>query len=359
MRTVNILSRRYVELTGAIHNHSSFSYDCDVEIGAILQAAFKNQLDYLTINDHHAIPDEKVVRQELQRVKDENGYEPFVITGSELNDPEDNHHLLTFGQDVPQGNRQVEEYIQEIRENSGLLFAAHPYERRICKDYPLYIWEKVEQLEKVDGMEIWNFTSSWLSKLHPRRNGLLFVLFPSLFVKNPFQQNLILWDNLNSKGFRIAAIGSTDAHGTNHRFLFIRFRVLTHRFLFSTIRTNVLLPEEVELSEKNILQALKRGNSYIVNYRAGNPYNFYAGIGNGEEKVVSFGEEIVWEKDLKFFYMLPKYAVIKLIKDGEIVASQNNRYGSFPVNSTGIYRLQIERLGASWIFTNNIYVIND
>jgi len=359
MRTVNILSRRYIELTGAIHNHTSYSYDCDVGLDTILQAAHKNQLDYFTINDHHAIPDENVVREELQRVKTELGYEPFVITGSELNDPEDNHHLLTFGYNVPEGNRPVEEYIDEIKGKSGFLFAAHPYEKRICKDYPLYIWEKVELLEKVDGMEIWNYTSSWLSKLNPNRNGLFLVLFPSLFVKNPFQQNLILWDDLNRKGFRVAAIGSTDAHGTNHKFLFIHFRVLTHKFLFSTVRTNVLLPADVEPSNEAILQAIKMGNSYIINYRAGFPYNFYAGIGNNEEKVVSFGEEIRWEKNLKFFYMLPKYAVIKLIKDGEVVASQNNRYGSFSINSTGNFRLQIERLGAVWILTNYIYVINE
>jgi len=357
MRTVNILNRRYTELTGAIHNHSNFSYDCDVTLDTILNAALKNRLDYLTINDHHAVPDEEDITRSLQKYKEEKAYEPYLLTGSELNDSEEHHHLLTFGRKYQEKDRAIEEYIELIKSDGGVIFAAHPYEKRVCKDYPLYIWAKIDLLEKVNGMEIWNYSSSWLSKLHPRRNGIFLLLFPNWFVRNPFRENLILWDNLNNKGFRISAIGSTDAHGTNYKALFIRFRVLTHKFLFRTIRTNVLLGEDIPLSNDSILNALKNGNSYVVNYTLGNPYNFYAGIGNDAGEGVSFGEEIEWQKNLKFFYMLPKNCSVKLYKDGYLHAQQNNRYGSFPIPSTGFYRLQIERFGAGWIFTNNIYVI--
>ncbi len=357
MRSVKILKRKYTELTGTIHNHSNFSYDCDVKIDTILKAARKHRLDYLTINDHHALMDEDVLEQGLQKFREEYSYKPFVLAGSELNDPEEYHHLLTFGDNLPYKELTAEEYIDEIRSRGKVLFAAHPYEKRVCKDYPLYIWEDVDLLEKVDGLEIWNFSSSWLSKLHPRRNGLLLLLFPSWFVRNPFPENLILWDNLNRKGIKTSAIGSTDAHATVHKTLFVRFRVLTHNYLFKTIRTNVLLPEGISPDNRNILQALKNGNSYIVNYRQGYPYNFYAGIGNEEGSAVSFGEEIKWEKNLKFYYYLPKNAAVSLVRDGEIIARQNNSYGSFPITSTGNYRLQAERFAAGWIFTNNIYVV--
>ena len=135
--------------------------------------------------------------------------------------------------------------------------------------------------------------------------------------------------------------------------------MLTHKFLFSTIRTNVLLKEDCLPSNDNILKALKNGNSYIANYSLGNPYNFYAGIGNDKGEGVSFGEEIRWDKDLKFFYMLPKNSSVTLLKDGNVIAHQNNRYGSFPITSMGNYRLQVERFGAGWIYTNNIYVVNE
>lgn len=358
MRTVNILNRSYTELTGVIHNHSNYSYDCDVNLETILQAAYKNRLDYLTLNDHHAITDPEEATLVLSKFKDAKAYEPYLLVGSELNDPEEYHHILAFNCEVTEKDKTAEEYIALIRKNKGILFAAHPYEKRICKDYPLYIWPKIELLEKIDGMEIWNYTSSWLSKLHPRRNGIFLVLFPNWFVRNPFKENFILWDNLNNKGLKISAIGSTDAHGTNHKSLFFRFRILTHKFLFRTIRTNVLIDKELPVNNNSILNGLKKGNSYVVNYALGYPYNFYAGIGNEDGQGVSFGEEILWQKNLKFFYMLPKNCSVTLYKDGYVLAKQNNRFGSFPVNSTGFYRLQIERFGAGWIFTNNIYVVN-
>lgn len=357
MRIVGFLSRRYTELTGAIHNHSNYSYDCDVEIDTIIESAFKSRLDYLTLNDHHAIPDCKEIEKQLRLSQEKNGYQPIVIAGCELNDPNDYHHLLAFGMKCPNNGKTAEEYIKDIRDSSGYLFAAHPFEKRVCKDYPLYIWEKIDLLEKVDGLEIWNFSSSWLCNLHPRRNGLLLLLFPNWFVRKPFRENLLLWDNLIKRGLRISAIGSTDAHGTNHKTLFIRFRILTHKYLFGTIRTNVLLAEGQEKSSENILQALKKGNSYIVNYRLGNPYNFYAGIGSEEGLGVSFGEEIKMRKNLRFYYMMPCNATVSLIKDGETIAKQNNKYGSFPIESAGNYRLQMERFSAGWIYTNYIYVL--
>ncbi|OQX70562.1 MAG: hypothetical protein B6D62_04490, partial [Candidatus Cloacimonas sp. 4484_275] len=55
-----------------------------------------------------------------------------------------------------------------------------------------------------------------------------------------------------------------------------------------------------EISKENILQALKNGNSYLVNYKVGNPYNFYAGISaNGKSAV--FGEKIQFQEEMKFY----------------------------------------------------------
>jgi hypothetical protein len=358
MQSVTILKRKYRELSGAIHNHSCFSYDCDICLDTILKAAHKHRLDYFTLNDHQAVVDQETLEKSLERFRTEKAYLPFVFGGSELNDPDDRHHLLVFESALPADNLPVEEYIERVREEKGFLFAAHPFEKRVCKDYPLYIWDKTELLEKVDGLEIWNFSSSWLSKLHPRRNGFLLLFFPGWYVRNPFPENLKLWDDLNRKGKRISAIGSTDAHGTRHQLLFIKFRILTHNYLFRTIRTNVLLSEEIVPSKNNILQALKRGNSYIVNYRQGYPYRFYAGIGNRTGKGVSFGEEIKWEKGLEFFYNLPHPATVKLIKDGIMIKKEKRKCGSFPIASPGFYRLQVERLGAAWIITNNIYVVS-
>lgn len=357
MLDINFLNRKYNILTGAVHNHTEHSYDSTAKIEDVLEAAKVNRLDYLTINDHHAIFPDELLDSALKELKEKTKYEPIVIVGTELNDKNKAHHILIFDKEFPLENSSIESYLELLKSREEISFAAHPYEERVSDKYPLYTWNKLDLLEKVTGLEIWNFSSSWLSKLNPKVNGLLLLIFPNLFVRKPFKQSLILWDNLNRKGLRKSAIGSTDAHSTAYKLGFINITVLSHKYLFGTIRTNLLIDQSVPVSRVSILKALAKGNSYIVNYRLGNPMRFYAGIGHTAGFGVSFGEEIPWEEDLKFYFRLPHNARVSLIKDGEIIDEQVHYYGSFDLKGKGYYRLQIERNGMGWIYTNNIYVI--
>jgi len=106
----------------------------------------------------------------------------------------------------------------------------------------------------------------------------------------------------------------------------------------------------------DILQALKEGKSYIVNYKMGIPYNFYAGIKCGDNSAV-FGEEIELQEGARFYYRLPKISKIKLFHNGVIIEKQFKEKGFFEITEKGFYRLEITRWGRGWIYTNNIYVI--
>ncbi|MFA7598819.1 MAG: PHP domain-containing protein, partial [Candidatus Cloacimonas sp.] len=243
MTTVNFLNRQYTELTGAVHNHTEYSHDCDVKIEKILIAAKENRLDYFTLNDHHSVYPETELNKALGSFKNKKGYKPIVILGTELNDPKKQHHLLIFDSHFTEERKEIEEYLEEYEKRDSLMFAAHPYEERASNKYPLYIWERTDLLERLDGLEIWNYASSWLSKLNPATNGILMYLFPHRFVRKPFPKSIVLWDNLNLKGLRKSAVGSTDAHSTVKRYGFLKLKILTHKYLFGTVRTNVLLPE--------------------------------------------------------------------------------------------------------------------
>lgn len=356
MRKVHLLQRDFTELTGTVHNHTQYSFDCDVSVKKILSTARKHLLDYVTLNDHNCIVPEDKLKAALNSLSDTKGSLPIVIRGSELNDPEDNNHLLVFNGVVPEDNLPIAETIALQKQTKAVLFAAHPYETRADKQFPLYIWNDYKQLSNLHGMEIWNYASSWLSKLNPSKNGVFLVLFPNLFIRKPFTENLKLWDEQNLSGNRLAAIGSTDSHGTKHRLLFFNIRILTHNQLFKTIRTNVLINEGEKIDEKSILTALANGNSYIANYRMGYPYNFYAGISKENNAGVTFGEEIDYKDGLKLYYRLPKHSRIELLRNGTKVAEQNEKCGWFPIEETGNYRLEITRYGFGWIYTNNIYV---
>ena len=92
MKKKNIFDRKFIELTGCIHNHTEYSFDASIPMSQVIKAAKKNNLDYITINDHRnkkAKNDPAVLNER----------ELLVIVGIELNDPENNNHFLVFNSD--------------------------------------------------------------------------------------------------------------------------------------------------------------------------------------------------------------------------------------------------------------------
>jgi len=349
MKNKNIFNKKYFELTGCVHNHTTYSFDGEVKLKKIIKAAKKNELDFITINDHST---KEALNDEF--VKKENDL--IIIVGVEINDPSKNNHLLVFNSDEIIVNKKVEEYLKKYAASEAICFAAHPFEERASSRFRKYLWTDKKN-DSFDGIEIWNYLSEWIGKLKPSFNGLLFILFPSLFVKRPHPESIKFWDDLNKSGKRRSAIGSVDAHSEKFDKFGLNFSFLTHKTLFSSIRTNVLITENSSVDQQNILKALKKGNSYIVNYKRGNPYNFYAGIANQNGKSAVFGEELEFSEDLNYYFRLPKIARVKLFKDGEKIASKVDEKGKFKISQKGNYRLEVYRFGYGWIFTNNIYVI--
>jgi len=348
MKNKNIFNKKYFELTGCIHNHTEYSFDAQVKLSKIIRAAKKNSLDYITINDHHT-----KAAQNDDAVKKENNL--IVIVGVEVNDPGNNNHFLVFNSDEIIEGKEAKEYVQRYADSNAICFAAHPFEKRASKKFRKYIWTD-KKIDGFDGIEVWNYLSEWIGKLNPKLNGLIFILFPSLFVKKPFKEAIEYWDTLNKEGKRRSAIGSVDAHSERMEKFGFKFSFLTHKTLFSSIRTNVLITENHSIDQKNILIALKNGNSYIINYKRGNPYDFYAGIASKTESAV-FGEELPLSKEMYFYFKLPKIARVRLIKNGKKIASKLDEKGRFTITQKGNYRLEIYRFGFAWIFTNNIYII--
>lgn len=351
MRYQKIFKKDYLELTGTIHNHTNLSYDCDVPLPKILKEATKARLDYITVNDHDVLYSKDELAKICEKFPD-----VTVISGCEVNDDKEKHHLLVFDSQEVYSNIPAEDYLSEYRTREAVIFAAHPYEERKAKKFSLYKWENEDLLLNVDAVEIWNFSSSWLSKLQPKFNGILMVIFPNLYVKKPFKYSIKLWDDLNKKKM-IPAIGSTDAHGTIHSLFGLKFRILSHRYLFGTVRTNVLIEKQNEtINEEKVLLALKNGNSYIVNYKMGRPYNFFCGITDGKENQAICGETIKYKEDLFYYFNLPFDCRVKFYHNGRMLFSTYDNKAKIPIKKKGFYRIEVTRFNYGWIYTNNIYV---
>ncbi len=349
MKKKNIFTRSFYELTGCIHNHSLYSYDGSISLARIIREAKMRELDYITINDHNTIKaaEDKHVRKEKDL---------FVIVGMEVNDANRDHHYLVFNSQDIVSKTDVQEYVRYYRNQDAIGFAAHPIEKRACPSFRKYEWLQKE-VDDFNGIEIWNYLSEWIGKMRPKINGLFLVLLPSLFVIKPLRETLEWWDKLNADGKRKSAIGSVDAHTEKMRKFGINFKFLRHRTLYKAIRTNVLIECSKLVNEESILVALKNGNSYIANYKNGNPYNFFAGISNSEVNA-TFGEDIKLREGLKFYFRLPCIGKVTLFRNGKKIRSKRDEKGSFDITRTGNYRLEITRFGRGWIYTNNIYVID-
>ncbi len=343
-----IFQRNYVELTGCLHVHTEYSFDSETALSKVIKAAHRRQLDYLGINDHlsNAAEQDSHLRAEKKLI---------MIPGFEINDPENNNHLLVYGNREVLRDREASEYVPYYQEQGAITFAAHPFERRATKRIRKYVWTDTK-VDQFSGLEIWNALSNWVSKVRPTLNGLIWVLLAQNFIRRPSRAAIRWWDELNRSGKHKAAIGSVDAHGLIFRKFGIKITFLKHHFMFNSVRTNVLLPEGRTVDKKNILSALAEGRSYIVNYRRGIPYNFYAGIAAKEEAGVSFGEEIEYKEGLFFYYLLPKIARVLLYCKGEMINQQVSEKGRFEVTGPGNYRLEILLNRKGWIYTNNIYV---
>ncbi len=344
MKKKNIFGRKFFELTGCIHNHSKYSFDSKIEVKKIIEDACKERLDYITINDHmvHQAQADIPKKEELT-----------AIVGIEINDKKRNNHTLVFNSDKIIKDKNAAEFLEEYKKDGAICFAAHPIEKRASAFFRKYPWTD-HNVDNFSGLEIWNFLSNWVGGLNPITNGISHILFSNLYVRKPYRELLKYWDDLNIKHDKKVAIGSIDAHTETWQKFGIKISFLKHRQLFRTIRTNVLLENETD--EQSILKALQEGNSYIVNYKRGIPYNFYAGISAKSGDNAIFGEKISFQNNLKFYYNLPKNAKVDLFCNGEKIASQYNERGNFAIDKPGFYRLEITKMKLGWIYTNNIYV---
>ncbi len=351
----SIFGKDIYEYTGVIHIHTEYSFDGHGSLKEIIETAAQEDIDFLLITDHRNMD----VKGDLPSLS---SHTIVPIIGFEMNDAQKNNHYLIFDVDtIFPLSMKVNEYVREVRNQGGTGFIAHPFEKRRSKrTLRTYKWTDWSVTD-VDGMEIWNYISEWTDKLSIPWNVIQKVLFPNTSIRRPNKDAVKKWDELQNLGKRIPAIGSVDSHQNKYSWGPFSLSFLPHKKLFKTIRTNILMRESI--ANKNpqelILDKLKAGNSYIVNYTQADPEMFYCGIDS--EKSGSFalpGEEIsLADKELTLFVYVPQDCHVKIIENGTVVHTQYRNKVSYPINERGFYRVEIYLGHKAWIFTNPIYVI--
>lgn len=345
------------EYIGAMHMHSVYS-DGSGEVKEIAKAASETGLDFILLTDHNT----------LRALKE--GFEGWygntlLLVGCELNDKQNKNHYLAFGIEEAYSTRlSAAEYVKRVKEEGGIGFIAHPHEKRThMKEHPPYPWTDWD-VEGFDGIEIWNHMSEWMENL-TEENKYQSFLHPLKTIVAPQKKTLRLWDDLNLKR-KAAGVGGVDAHAHKYNLLgFLEVEIFPYKVLFKSIRTHILLKEEIKKSRASdsllkakhaVYSALAYGSSFIANDYHGNSkgFRFFA---EADKKIYNMGDKLPNHKNVKLRITIPQHAAeIKLIRNGRIIETWESQDALFTVNSKGIYRVEVYLNEKAWIFSNHIRI---
>ena len=354
------------EYCGAIHIHSLYS-DGTGKIDDIAKFADESGLDYIIMTDHNTLkPKEDGYERWLNNV--------MVIIGYELNDINNKNHYLVFGLDKVVGTFKdigngelgsrlsAAQYVSQVNDGGGIGFIAHPDESRYhLPSHPPYPWTDTES-EEYTGIEIWNHMSEWVEGLD-ETNKLDRLLHPLKSITAPLKKTLQRWDN-SAMNRHVTGIGSVDAHAFKQNVLgFFELEVFPYKVLFKSIRTHVLVEDEIryndednfEYDKKQVIEALRKGRCFIANSYHGNAKGFrfvaeYNGI------VYNTGDTIMLNNlnKPKLRTMVPKSTSIRLIHNGVQITEHRGMELTCDVYEEGIYRVECREGNKGWIFSNHI-----
>jgi len=338
----------YREIAGAIHIHSNFS-DGTKTIPEIANLANEVGLDFIMVSDHMTL---EPLHQGLEGFYGRTA----VLIGYEINDPDDKNHYLAFGLDeVNEPDLKAEAYVKQVKEKGGLGIIAHPDEVRFeLTKYPCYPWN-CWSIDGYDGIEIWNHMSQWMESLN-RWNMLKQAFMPRRALKSPTARILKIWDEANQKR-RVFGVGSIDVHAYPYKLGPVRITIFPYKVQFKAIRTHLFIPSDTPADfgqyKQSIYQSMRQCRAFISNYRWGDAKGFLFYCENTSGRAIC-GEQLTWEKETSIVATLPKYAQLRIIKDGSEVFMGQGKSFEIKALHPGLYRVEVYIRDKGWIFSNHI-----
>ncbi|MGV8057753.1 MAG: PHP domain-containing protein [Smithellaceae bacterium] len=350
---------KYYDYTGVIHFHSVFSFDGYVGLAKIIDAAAKNNIDFLMLTDHDHL-----------KARDE-GWEGWqgkvlLIVGQEIS-PRFNHYLgFNLSKAVISKEDALgippQQYIDEVNNAGGFGFIAHPDHEGTktfhVKHYPWTDWS----VDGYAGISIWDFMTDWQSSLKRYLPSFLSFFFPAFFLRGPRRITLERWDSLNQTK-KIVGIGELDNHGSIKRIAGIKIAAFSFNRAFKFIRTHICTQEPLSgNSQKDIsllFNSLRSGSCYVAMeyFQSSQGFSFCI-IQNNKE--YTMGDSVILADKAQIYISLPALALVRIISNGMLLHEITSKEILQPVKEKGIYRVEayLKRYGKyrPWIFSNPIFV---
>lgn len=344
-----------IDLACVIHVHSRFS-DGTATVPEIVESAKAGGADAVLLTDHDSL---EAAHRGLE------GWhgELLLLVGQEVTTR--HGHLLVFGveEEIEHEGRSEVQLCAEVEARRGVAFAAHPFSEggvlpSIIRPHP---WTALEECVNC-GVELWSLVTDAAERWRTPLDALRFIRDPAAMVDGPPAEHLARWDQLCAQR-RAPAIGGLDAHQTGFRLGGAVISPMPNERYFTLLRTHVLLSEAptsaLEPDRGAVYQALNAGRCYLALDALAPARGFDFSAHGPEGRMAPMGSEL-WFGPWRLCASSPTPAVLRLLRDGRIVAERHSRRLEHVVTEPGVYRAEAritargrERL---WIVTNPIYV---
>jgi hypothetical protein len=254
--------------------------------------------------------------------------------------------------------------VDAVRELGGVGFVAHPHEKGspLNEDGRVYIW-KDWSVNGINGLEIWNHSSSWKSQVRTKANALYHYFLRTWTLPGPEKETLEQWDEIGQKR-RIAGVAGSDAHAFSAHLGPVPFNIFRYDDSFQALNTHLVLPKplsgDVRQDRYTVIKGLTAGSAFCAHDRLHPAKGFVFELQNNGERRAGLGEEANLTEGDELVWRLPSRAVARLLHNGRVVLEKPGP-GRYEAKAPGVWRLEaywpVKLFGLRpWIFGNPVYL---
>ena len=350
----------FKEYKGIIHAHTSLGGHSTGSFEELIHGANANDLDFVLMTEHTTdIYDSSALTL--------NGVygKTLFVGGHEANTISGDRFLLLPG--------SAESFADAQMETAAFLEKYHAENKLALITYP----EKFKSWDaNFDGIEVFSLhTNAKKANVFCALFDLVwsYSSYPDVTLADYFErpaENLAKFDEIAAQR-RITLSAGSDAHSNIGFHLFgddagnkiINFKIDRYWIIFRLVRQHVLVERDRPFNRENLLDAIKKGHSFVGFDVLGDTTGFsYAAESGAENKMQ--GDEIALAGTVKLKASAPQTARFVVFRNGEkVFEADDTSEITFDAREKGTYRVEVylDQLGRNfnltpWIISNPIYV---
>ncbi len=350
----------FTEYKGVMHVHTFLGGHSTGAFEELIGAANANDLDFVLMTEHY----ENAYDTSALTLNGTYGKTLFV-NGQEVDTNDGGRFLLLPGSPESPSFAKLDSkaFLDKIHSEGRIAVNNYPDRNRSgvtgfdgIEAYSLHINFKRANVFAAVGDVLWSFKS-----------------YPETTIASYLRRNdeyLAMYDKV-AAGQRLLLTAGADAHSNKGYYLFaddegnkhLGFKVDPYETIFRVVRMHVLLESGTPLTRESIIEALRRGRTFVGFDVLGDTAGFRFWAESGSDRRI-MGDEIAIGAGLKLLAATPQPSRMVVLRNGEKIAEFPNMASiSLNITESGTYRVEayLDRLGepfdkAPWIMSNPIYV---